>query len=502
MLFNSYPFLLVFLPLALLAYYGLRRLGWLAASVAALALASLAFYAYWQPRDTLVLIGSIIFNFFVSKSMVRVAGLPSRLLLLLGICGDLGVLLYFKYFNFVAANIAAAAGMEFMARAIVMPIGISFFTFTQIAYLVDCFRSRTNEGNFVNYGLFVTIFPHLIAGPIIHHAQMRPQFESLRGTPIDPELIKMGIIIFVIGLAKKVLLADNLVVGADLVFNAAEHGIIPSFTTAWMGVVSYTLQIYFDFSGYCDMAIGLALLFGVRLPVNFDSPYKSRSIIEFWRRWHITLSSWLRDYLYIPLGGNRHGEWMRLRNIFITMLLGGIWHGAGWTFIIWGALHGSYIVADHALLMRKRAVPSSRDADLESTLWVRFAKQAFTLLLVMLAWVFFRAKTLAAALVLLRAMSAAGAPSAGPPAISPVLYFWILLGSIIVLVAPNTQQLTRYTDKLTEPLRLLTTSTLKGLSSRPPALAASPTVIVMCGLLFAVAFAQLWRPAIFIYFNF
>jgi alginate O-acetyltransferase complex protein AlgI len=501
MLFNSYPFLLVFLPLTLLAFYGLRRLGRLGASVAALALASIAFYAYWQPRDTLILVGSIIFNYFVSKGMVGVAGARSRLLLVLGICGNLGVLFYFKYFNFVAANIAAAAGMQFLARAIVMPIGISFFTFTQIAYLVDCFRSRTNEGNFVNYGLFVAIFPHLIAGPIVHHAQMRPQFDSLRRNPVDSELIKMGIIIFVIGLAKKVLLADNLVVGADLVFNGAENGITPGVMTAWIGVVSYTLQIYFDFSGYCDMAIGLALLFGVRLPVNFDSPYKSRSIIEFWRRWHMTLSSWLRDYLYIPLGGNRHGEWMRLRNIFITMLLGGIWHGAGWTFIIWGALHGSYIVADHVLLMRKRRIPSARGADPRGTLLFQTAKQSFTLLLVMLAWVFFRSKTVSGALVLLRAMVTAGAPSA-KLAISPLGYFWILLGTSIVLLAPNTQQLTRYSDKLTEPLRLVSTSTVKGLMSHPPALTATPAVIVTCGLLFAVAFAQLWRPAIFIYFNF
>ena len=502
MLFNSYPFLLVFLPLTLLAFYGLRQFGRLGASVAALALASIVFYAYWQPRDTLVLVGSVVFNFLISKGMVRVAGAPSRLLLLLGICGNLAVLFYFKYFNFVAANFAAAAGLQFVARAIVMPIGISFFTFTQIAYLVDCFRSRTREGNFVNYGLFVTIFPHLIAGPIVHHAQMRPQFESLRRNSIDPELIKMGIIIFVIGLAKKVLLADNLVVGADAVFNAADHGLIPGFSTAWIGVVSYTLQIYFDFSGYCDMAIGLALLFGVRLPVNFNSPYKSQSIIEFWRRWHITLSSWLRDYLYIPLGGNRDGEWMRMRNIFTTMLLGGIWHGAGWTFIIWGALHGSYIVADHVLLMRKRRTPSAHNSGLKSAFWVQTAKQSCTLLLVMLAWVFFRAKTVSGALVLLRAMTTAGAASASPLAVGPALYFWILLGSIIVLLAPNTQQLTRYTDKLTEPLRLASTSTLQGLLSSPPALTATPTVTVICGLLFAVAFAQLWRPAIFIYFNF
>jgi D-alanyl-lipoteichoic acid acyltransferase DltB (MBOAT superfamily) len=499
MLFNSYPFLLIFLPLTVLVFYGLRHFGWLGASVASLTLASIAFYAYWKPQDTVILLGSIVFNYFVSKGMVQAAGLRSRLLLVAGVCGNLGVLFYFKYFNFVAANLAALTGLQYTLRAIVLPIGISFFTFTQIAYLVDCFRSRKNEPNIVNYGLFVTIFPHLIAGPIIHHAQMRPQFDALRRAPVDPEMIKMGIVIFIIGLAKKVLLADNLVVGADLVFNAADHGSAPGFSAAWMGVISYTLQIYFDFSGYCDMAIGLALLFGLRLPVNFDSPYKSRSIIEFWRRWHMTLSAWLRDYLYIPLGGNRHGELMRLRNIFITMLLGGIWHGAGWTFVIWGALHGTYIVANHAWLLWRPQPTSPAD---RSDRLVLAGKQALTVLVVMFAWVFFRAKSVAGALLVVRSMAAGGTPSADPLIVSPFLYFWIALGSLIALFAPNSQQLTRYTQKLTETLKLAPSSTLKGFLSGGAALAATPATAVVLGLLFAVAFAQLWRPAIFIYFNF
>jgi alginate O-acetyltransferase complex protein AlgI len=501
MLFNSYPFLLVFLPLTLLVFYGLRRFGWLGASVASLTLASIAFYAYWKPQDTFILLSSIVFNFFVAKGLVRAVGSRSRLILVLGVCGNLGVLFYFKYFNFAASNIAAACGVEYIARAIVMPIGVSFFTFTQIAYLVDCFRSRNSEPNLVNYGLFVSIFPHLIAGPIIHHAQMRPQFDSLRRDSTDPELIKMGIMIFVIGLAKKVLLADNLVAGADRVFNAADQGAAPGFATAWTGVISYSLQIYFDFSGYCDMAIGLALLFGIRLPINFDSPYKSRSIIEFWRRWHITLSSWLREYLYIPLGGNRHGELMRLRNIFITMLLGGIWHGAGWTFVIWGALHGSYIVANHILRLRAPRATGQTQNSKQARL-VALAKQLLTLLIVTLAWVFFRAKTVAGAGTLLYSMATGAAPSANPLTLGPTLYFWIIVGTLIALFAPNTQQLTRYTANLSEPLRLASTPTLSALFSRTPVFPATPTMAFLCGLMFAVSFAQLWRPAIFIYFNF
>jgi D-alanyl-lipoteichoic acid acyltransferase DltB (MBOAT superfamily) len=496
MLFNSYPFLCVFLPLTLLAFYGLRRLGWLGLSVASLTLASIAFYAYWKPPDTLILLGSIGFNFLVARGIARVPAPRSRWLLILGVCGNLALLFYFKYFNFIAGNLVAALGEHYRALRIVLPIGISFFTFTQIAYLVDCYRSRTHEANLVNYGLFVTIFPHLIAGPIIHHAQMRPQFEELRRHAVDHERIKMGILIFVIGLAKKVLLADNLVAGADAVFNAADHGAAPGFGPSWIGVISYTLQIYFDFSGYSDMAIGLALLFGLRLPVNFDSPYKSRSIIEFWRRWHITLSTWLRDYLYIPLGGNRHGELMRLRNIFVTMLLGGIWHGAGWTFVVWGALHGSYIVANHALLLRGKGSAAAKPEVVPP-----WAKQAITLLLVMIAWVFFRAKTLAGAWLMLRAMTAGSAP-ARPLFMSPAFYVWIAIGTVIALFAPNTQQLTRYSARLKDALRLPPAPALPALLSQPPALAQTPVIALICGLVFALAFAQLWRPAIFIYFNF
>jgi alginate O-acetyltransferase complex protein AlgI len=497
MLFNSYAFLFVFLPLALAAFYGLRATGHLRASVASLTLASIAFYAYWKPPDTLILLAMIVFNYFVSRHLTRVEGRASRLLLALGICGNLGLLFYFKYFNFIAVNLAAAAGAEYVARAIVMPIGISFFTFTQIAYLVDCFRSRTYERNFVNYALFVTIFPHLIAGPIIHHAQMRPQFDRISRDRIDPEMVKMGIVIFVIGLAKKVLLADNLVLGADAVFDGAEHGGVYGAATAWTGIVAYTLQIYFDFSGYSDMAIGLALLFGLRLPLNFDSPYKSRSIVEFWRRWHMTLSAWLRDYLYIPLGGNKGGEWMRLRNVFITMLLGGIWHGAGWTFVIWGALHGSYIVVNHVLRMRHRRAPAGSESR-----WAGAGKQAGTLLLVMVAWVFFRAKSVPAAWSLLTSMVAGAAAPSAAPAIDPVLYGWIVAAAAIALLAPNTQQLVGYKPKLTEPLRLPDGPLRAALRAHGPALAAVPVVALGCGLLFAAAFAQLWRPAIFIYFNF
>ena len=494
MLFISYIFLFGFLPGALLVFYGLRRLGLKDASVASLMVASLVFYSYWRPSDTFILIGTIIVNFFVAKYLGKVRKSRSKLLLVFGISVNLGLLVYFKYFDFLAANVATVGGFDYVARHVVMPIGISFFTFTQLAYLVDSYKSRTYEANFTTYALFVTIFPHLIAGPIIHHAQMRPQFARLRREPVDSDLITMGVVIFVAGFAKKLLLADNLVIGADLAFKAADHGAHLSVASAWIGTIAYTLQIYFDFSGYSDMAIGLALLFGLRLPVNFNSPYKSASIIEFWRRWHITLSNWLRDYLYIPLGGNRGGEFARLRNVFITFLLGGLWHGAGWTFVIWGALHGGYVVVNH--LMIKGAAPTAPPGVLTVA-----GKRAVVMLLVMIAWVFFRATTVAGAMSIIRSMFFVqrGMPLDG---LDFRTYFWIILAGTVALFAPSTQQLTRYTAKLSEPLRLPGGSLLSSLRSGGVALSASPAVAIGCGLVFAVALTGIWRPAIFIYFNF
>jgi alginate O-acetyltransferase complex protein AlgI len=493
MLFNSYIFLFGFLPAALLIFYGLRRWGFLNASVTSLMLASVAFYTYWRPSDTFILIGTIIVNYFVAKSLGKLSEKHSKLLLIFGISVNLGLLIYFKYFDFLATNVAAVGGINYVARHIVMPIGISFFTFTQLAYLVDCYRSRTYEANFITYALFVTVFPHLIAGPIIHHAQMRPQFARLRREPVDANLITMGVVIFVVGLAKKVLLADNLVGGANLVFNAADHGAHLSTASAWIGTIAYTLQIYFDFSGYSDMAIGLALLFGLCLPVNFNSPYKSTSIIDFWRRWHISLSTWLRDYLYIPLGGNRGGEFARLRNVFITFLLGGLWHGAGWTFVIWGALHGAYVVVNH--LMIKGATPKTPG---------RFAvagKRLVVMLLVMIAWVFFRATSVAGALSIMRSMFSVQ-PGMVLAGLDFNVFAWMWLGGAIALFAPSTQQLTRYSAKPKEPLKLPEGSLLGSLRAGNLTYAASPAVALIGGCMFAAALACIWRPAIFIYFNF
>jgi D-alanyl-lipoteichoic acid acyltransferase DltB (MBOAT superfamily) len=328
-----------------------------------------------------------------------------------------------------------------------LPIGISFFTFTQIAYLVDCHRGGAGEYRLVHYTLFVSYFPHLVAGPVLHHKEMMPQFD--RPARFDMADIAIGLSIFIIGLAKKVLLADPISLLVGPVF--APHA-QPQLAEAWVGTLAYTFQLYFDFSGYSDMAIGLSRLFGVRLPLNFNSPYKAANISDFWRRWHMTLSRFLRDYLYVPLGGNRHGELSRYRNLMLTMVLGGLWHGAGWTFVAWGALHGAYLVIQHGW-QAAIGPPAPR-------WWGRW----LTLLAVMVAWVVFRAPDLATAGEVLQGLIGANGVSlprglAGwetplaalgwHPAFTGIRWIDIggpalpalLVAVLLALYAPNTQQL-------------------------------------------------------------
>src|SRR6186713_648743 len=322
MLFNSYSFIFLFLPLVLLGYFALGRRSRLAP-------ASLVFYAFggWQFVPLLLL--SIAFNYGVGYLLI-VPKLGSRARLAVLTTG-------------VAANLNALFSAGLIVN-IVLPVGISFYTFTQIAFLVDAYRGNVARYALPHYALFVTYFPHLIAGPILHHKDMIPQFERAVAKRPDPHLIQCGLIIFAIGLFKKTCLAD----GIQPLVAQAFGPTTPTFDQAWIGVLAYTFQLYFDFSGYSDMAIGISLMFGIFLPLNFNSPYKAVSIVDFWRRWHMTLSQFLRDYLYIPLGGNRHGRVLRYLNLMVTMLLGGLWHGAAWTFVVWGALHGAYLCVNHA----------------------------------------------------------------------------------------------------------------------------------------------------------
>ena len=398
MLFNSCGFILVFLPFVFFGFYLIGRYShnlasqWLAA-------ASLFFYGWWDVRFVGLLIGSIMFNYGAGFLIGhRYFGKP-KLLLTFAIVSNLIMLGYFKYANFFIENLNQLAGTKLPLGEVLLPLGISFFTFTQIAFLVDTYQGKVKEFNFVHYTLFVTYFPHLIAGPVLHHKEMMPQFARLSTCNINWGNVAVGLTIFVLGLAKKVFIADTLADFSSPVFDAVHAGGQPMLFEAWIGALAYTLQLYFDFSAYSDMAIGLSLMFNVCLPMNFNSPYKATSIIEFWRRWHMTLSRFLRDYLYIPLGGNRNGTAQRYLNLMITMLLGGLWHGAGWTFVVWGSLHGIYLIANHIWREFKQRMDWG-----DGGAWSNLAAGALTFLAVVVGWVFFRAENLATAIDMISGM--------------------------------------------------------------------------------------------------
>lgn len=445
MLFNSYTFIFLFLPITFAGYYWLARYrdnGYLLAA-GWLALASLVFYGFWSVQYLALLIGSICFNFLtgikIAKSVSACSAKQARFILTAGIVANLLLLGYFKYFNFFLDSLNAATGTGFEWTRIILPIGISFFTFTQIAFLVDVYKGLVQEYRFVHYILFVTYFPHLIAGPVLHHKQMMPQFSRQETYKINPEFLAIGLTWLTLGLAKKVLLADNFAAISDPVFELSEDGIQIGFSEAWLGALAYTLQLYFDFSGYSDMAVGLALLFGVKLPFNFHSPYKSSSIIDFWRRWHMTLSQFLKDYLYIPLGGNRKGSARRYVNLMITMILGGLWHGAGWTYVLWGTLHGFFLVINHAW---KRTCERTLILNkLTGSFLYKPTAITITLLSVVVAWVVFRSTSVAGLNNFLVAMSGQNGFHTYNDLVLDYSWNWILVGLFITLVLPNTQEI-------------------------------------------------------------
>jgi alginate O-acetyltransferase complex protein AlgI len=393
MLFSSWPFVAAFLPVTWLVFRILQKYAVREVALLWLVCASLFFYGWFKPVYLLIIVISMTFNYALGMMLAQKPWpqRKRRYLLVFGIAANLAALFYYKYTGLFFHTLNMAGG-HYTIPDIVLPLGISFFTFQKIAWLVDSYRRETQEPNFLHYALFITFFPQLIAGPIVHHKEVIPQFLKKTEEGAARRMLAMGLTVFIIGLFKKVVIADHMGEVADPVFASAALGSPLTLIEAWLGAVSYTLQIYFDFSGYSDMAIGLAGMFGIHLPLNFFSPYKSRNIIEFWRRWHITLSRFLRDYLYIPLGGNRRGPFRRYANLLVTMLLGGLWHGANWTFALWGGLHGIYLIINH--------------------LWQKIApfrlphalSVALTFLAVMIAWIFFRADSVSTALQILAAM--------------------------------------------------------------------------------------------------
>ena len=490
MLFNSPLFLFVFLPICLVAFRLLARISWRGA-LAVLTLASVVFYAWWDLAHSWPMALSILGNFALGLLLVRTRdGRAGSAVLALGIGLNLAMLGWFKYAGFMAANLEALTGIPLPLEPVLLPLGISFFTFTQIAYLVDVRRRVASEPGLMNYTLFVTFFPHLIAGPIIHHKEMMPQFETRKRHAFLDDLAA-GSALFVIGLAKKLILADPVAKLAAEGFAAAGAGETVGMFAAWQAALAYTVQIYFDFSAYSDMAVGLARMFGIDLPVNFNSPYQARSIIEFWRRWHMTLSRFLRDYLYVPLGGNRQGPWRRHVNLMLVMLIGGLWHGAAWTFIVWGGLHGLYLMANHLWREWRGDRPSGPLG--------RALAWGLTLLAVIVAWVFFRATSFGAALEILRGMAGLnglGLPVAGGNALASWQGLGLAAGLLVLaMVAPNSQQIMRRTQPglgpVAEPERL------SRLVWRPDGAWAA-----LLAVLALISVASLWSPTEFLYYRF
>ncbi|MET0969853.1 MAG: MBOAT family protein [Tardiphaga sp.] len=495
MQFSSFTFLFQFLPATLLAFAAARRHS-SRAGIMVLVGASLVFYGSWKPIYTLLFLTSIGCNFGLGFLMADPR--RRRAFGMLGVTLNLAALCYFKYANFLLDTASGLSGVPMPMANIILPLGISFFTFQQIAYLVDVMRGAPVERDIVSYTLFVSFFPHLIAGPLVHHAEMIPQFKRA-GSTRSAGMAARGVAIFVAGLFKKVVIADNLAQFVSPVFAHVDGGGSVAMAWAWLATLGYTLQIYFDFSGYSDMALGLGLLFGIRLPVNFRSPYRSTSIIEFWRRWHITLSRFLRDYLYIPLGGNRHGAGRRYVNLLLTMLLGGLWHGAGWNFVVWGGLHGLYLGINHVWRGNRARVVAAP---------AKVAGWALTFVAVVLAWVFFRAGTMHGAWQMLRGLFGQGGEGASyaSPGILRVMDLPMLIGADRLLVAggiavavalliavtlPNVPQIFGYREYRRAP-------ELRGVLRWRP---TWPWALVIA-IAFTIALFGMWQRLEFLYFQF
>ena len=387
MIFSSYEFLFAFLPVTYAFFFLANRIFGLRAGLVVLTLASLIYYQWWNAGDLVVLVGAIVMNYLLGGILARTASKP---FLIFGIVTNLGLIGIFKYNVFIADNLYRVFGATFETESVALPLGISFFTFQQIAYLVDCYRYRESEGSVLNYFLFVSFFPQLIAGPIVHHREMLPQFfksENIR--PLYQNLA-VGLFILIIGVFKKAFVADHIEIFVSEIYDAASRGRELTLLEAWGGTLAYSFQIYFDFSGYSDMAIGLGRMFGIKLPTNFESPYKSPNITDFWRRWHMTLSRFLRDYLYFPLGGNRRGAFRQGINLMIVMFLGGLWHGAGWNFALWGIVHGVFLVLHRgwSILGGERGVFFFMSDTLRA-----WCARGLTFVAVTVAWVPFRASS-------------------------------------------------------------------------------------------------------------
>lgn len=431
MLFNSYIFVFLFFPVCLLGYYGLLHRGKPEAARVFLTAMSWWFYGYFNLSYLLIMVCSIAGNFLFHRLLsgnrlwMR-RGVWKKAVMILAVALNLGVLFYFKYFDFFLDTVNGVFGTDFILRGILLPLGISFFTFQQISFIVDTYRGEVADCSLSEYALFVSFFPQLIAGPIVKHGEMLPQFRAFGEKKPDWERIAGGFALFVMGLAKKVLLADTLGAGVDYGYENLAH---LGRADACLVILFYALQLYFDFSGYCDMAVGIGRMLGIEIPVNFNSPYKAVNIVDFWKRWHITLNRFFTKYVYIPLGGNRRGQGRMYLNLLVVFFLSGLWHGAGFHFLVWGMLHGAlYVVTrfwqKHVRRKSDKDVMRGREGKRDLTKQhesvsvrtrngqdglggrggrriVTIVSQIATFLYVCVAWVYFRAESIGQANALL-----------------------------------------------------------------------------------------------------
>lgn len=412
MLFNSFEFILMFLPAVLLGSFFLKNKA--KALVSFLAFLSVIFYGIWIPKYIALLLGSVAVNFNLAK---KASG--NKNALWLAVTLNALLLGFFKYAGFFT-RIANDAGLDMPVFKIALPLAISFFTFQQIAFVVDSYKGNVKPDSFINYLFFVSFFPQLIAGPIVNYKTIFPQIPKIK--ILDKELTIYGLQYFILGLFKKTVIADSLSSNAAQIYDGNEA---LTAVSSWIGTLSYTIQLYFDFSGYTDMAIGLALLFGIALPINFDSPYKSKSIQEFWRRWHITLSAWFKEYVYIPLGGNKKGFSRTLLNIFLIALISGLWHGAGYGFIVWGTLHGIALVA-HRIWKENIGITLNPVI----AFFVTFTFVHFS-------WIFFRAPSLESASNVFTALFFGSSSVFGALELTKSLFILALLVCCLVLPSSN-----------------------------------------------------------------
>jgi len=468
MVFSSYVFILAFLPIVVIVYYLLSHIQNSLFQRLFLIAASLFFYGYYNVRYLVLILASIAVNYVLAVGIQRSEGRKAKLFFLLGILFNVGLIGYYKYYDFFVGNINAVFGTGFTLKHILLPLGISFFTFQQLSFLVSVYRGEERVGQLRDYCLFVSFFPQLVAGPIVLYSEMMPQFKDEKRRYFDADNFGAGIYLFSIGLFKKAAVADTLAFFADAGFGMTDLGL----AAAWLTSISYTLQIFFDFSGYSDMAIGLGKMFNIDIPINFRKPYESESITEFWRRWHITLGRALSTYVYRPLGGNRKGLPRTCFNLFITFLVSGLWHGAAWTFVLWGSLHGAFVVVERVFKEKFERIPHR-------------VRVAATFLIVNVLWVLFRAENFGQAAEVYKGM----------------FHFGNLSGLHELVLATNSM-MDSLINLVLVAVFIPVLMKLNCISPEASDFRPCRRSAVQAAVFFMLAFLCLSRETVFIYFNF